>query len=1111
MRTKKHYENGHWRDACQAAENEMRRVDTGKESTVSRKYKRISLRGFSLYIILALCIIACLPALGQTGNATLGGIVADRTGAIVLNAYVRVTNIDTGVAQNAVTNGAGRFAVSGLNPGKYVVHISHAGFADEEIKDVTLNVSDKRELDVRLQVANRQETVTVDAGGATINTTDATVSTVIDRQFVNDIPMNGRSFQTLVMLAPGVVTSSPQGNALGEFSVNGMRTNSNNYMVDGVSASNSASFNSAAGSAGMAPSVTALGTTHSMLNVDALQEFRIATSTYSAEYGRQPGAQISFRSRSGTNSYHGTAFEYLRNSVFDANNWFNTYSTQPLPTPPERQHDFGGTLGGPLSLPHLYSGKDRAFFFFSYEGLRLDQPQPASIFYVPSNGTHNVATYANAQYKNIRAYAPGALQAALNAWPLPNCDTSINPQCVDYGTGMSPYLQTPPATGVIDSVNARVDYQLLPGTHLFARYGDATSSAVTYNTNGPDIASTVLRNRIYLLGADNSSGATFTNELRLQYSPSYYDKPEVPSQANGGQSFNFNTAQGLAPVGGETWMEFLIPNKSIIYQQSYGSQQFQPNASDTVTWIRGRHLFKAGVDYRQTTAYYGDGALSRGPYATYQFTSASQILANKPKAVTATNYLRSDPTTKNLGLFVQDEWRMLPNLSLSLGLRWDLYPPPSVSGAQMFTYTGDLNSPSSLGLSPQGASLYQTTYTNFAPRIGVAWVISNQRGRELVLRVGGGLFYDGISISQTFGAGYGLGSAVTSTYSGKPQGVFPLTAADILIPVAIPPTAPYSFTYYPDPHIVPPSALQWSASMEQALGGKQSFSLGYVASTGHKLSTLKEYSLSKLNPQFGTIDQYENGPGSSYNSMQLQYRRQALRGLQVIASYTWSHAIDWASTDYYSADMPLQHGNSDNDVRHNFTAALVYNLPSDYSSRWERIILGRWNADLWMVARSAFPYEPSGAAITDPATGNITYGRLNYNGQPPYVSVHGIPGGRQINPAVFRVPMTGQVGTAPRNFLRGFGENQENIAIQRSFPIYERTQLQFRAEAFNIINHPTFGSVNTTCGATVAGTACNNVLMGQATSTLSSSLSGLSSLYQQGGPRSLQFMLKLQF
>jgi TonB dependent receptor len=255
-----------------------------------------------------------------------------------------------------------------------------------------------------------------------------------------------------------------------------------------------------------------------------------------------------------------------------------------------------------------------------------------------------------------------------------------------------------------------------------------------------------------------------------------------------------------------------------------------------------------------------------------------------------------------------NEWRMLPRLSLSLGLRWDLYPPPSVSGAQMFTYTGDVNKPSSLGLSAQGAPLYKTTYTNFAPRVGVAWVISNQPGRELVLRVGGGLFHDGISISQTFGAGYGLGSAVTSTYSSKPQGVFPLMAADILIPVTIPSRAPYSFTYYPDPHIAPPSILQWSASIEQALGSKQSFSLGYVASTGRKLSTLKEYSLSKLNPLFGTIDQYENGPGSSYNSMQLQYKRQALRVLQVITSYTWSHAIDWASTDYYSADMPLQHG-----------------------------------------------------------------------------------------------------------------------------------------------------------------------------------------------------------
>jgi len=302
--------------------------------------------------------------------------------------------------------------------------------------------------------------------------------------------------------------------------------------------------------------------------------------------------------------------------------------------------------------------------------------------------------------------------------------------------------------------------------------------------------------------------------------------------------------------------------------------------------------------------------------------------------------------------------------------------------------------------------------------------------------------------------------------------------------------------------------------VEQSLGTKQSLLIGYVASQGLKLSTLRWYSYSAaVSPLVSEIYQYENGPGSTYNSLQTQYKRQMAQGLQAIVSYTWSHAIDSASSDLFTATMPLQKGNGDEDVRHNFTAAAVYNLPSSYNNRFKQAVLGYWNADLWFVARSAFPYEVSGPSITNPATGQLTYEALNYNGLYPYVKKSSIPGGRQINPAVFSVPLASAngVGDAPRNFLRSFGEAQANLAIQRNFPLYERLNLQFRAEAFNFTNHPNFGGVSTTCGSSTAGQACNNVLMGQATSTLSASLGGLSSLYQQGGPRSLQFMLKLHF
>ncbi|QHN03164.1 TonB-dependent receptor [Granulicella sp. WH15] len=1048
----------------------------------------------------------------QGSNASLTGVIQDSSKAFIPDVRVLAINTDTNQKFEAKTNKDGNYSIPSLPVGPYQMQIEKLGFRTILKEDLFLHTQDVLQINFQMAVGSTSETVTVTGEGAPINTSDATVGTVIDRQFVADIPMNGRSFQSLVALSPGVLTNTPQASAAtpannnqGQFSVNGMRSDANNFTVDGASAMNAPAYNSYAGSAGAMPSGTALGTTQSIISVDAMEEFKIATSSYSAEYGRLPGAQVSFRSRSGTNDYHGTAYDYLRNSAFDANNWFNTYSTSPLPTPKERQNDFGGTFGGPISIPRVYSGKDHLFFFFSYEGLRLTLPSAASITTVPSNGTFNTATYTNPAYKNLRANAPAALQPLLNAYPLPNCSTATNPQCVDNGLGGSPFIFSATTRGLINSINARVDYQIAPTMRLFARYSDTIS-----NTSGPtalDLSATNTRNRIYLLGLDHALRGNIANELRLQYSSAVFNGLNTPGNVGGAVPINLYTAQGLPNPTGETLIEMSLPSGSFFYEENDGSSQYQPNALDTVSWSHGRHLVKAGVNYLQTTAYYGDGTLSRGPRVVYNFTNADTVLSNAA-SITAQNILRTDPTTKNLGLFVQDEWHLFPRLSLSLGLRWDVNPPPSVSGAPTTTYTGNVNNPSSLGLSKPGAPLFQTTYTDFAPRLGVAVTIYDAPGHELVFRGGGGLFYDSISLNGTYGGGTNLGAASQGTYTGH---AFPLTASQILLPVTINP--PYSFLNYPANNIVPPYSIQWNGSLEQALGQKQTVTVGYVVSLGRKLSTIQQYSVNKFNPLFNTFYLFVNGPGSNYNSLQMKYQRQLNHGLQALASYTWSHAIDWATADNSrTAAFPLQRGNSDNDVRNNFTAALVYNLPTNYENRFVKSVLGYWNADLWFVARSAFPYEPVGPAVVDPATGYQISGELNYNGKQPYVNKAGIPGGRQVDPTIFSVTASPLgAGNAPRNFLRGFGENQANFAVQRSFPLFERSQLQFRAEAFNVANHPAFGTVNTTCGVTAPGATCNNVLMGQATNTLSNGLGGSSALYQQGGPRSLQFMLKLLF
>ncbi len=1073
-----------------------------------------------LATVIVSLLIPC-AAFSQSNNAAITGVIEDPAKAVIPGVSVTAINTKTGERITSKTNGSGQYAIPALTPGTYRIEVDKEGFRGIIEGGLILHTQDIVQLNFHMALGSSSETVTVNADTNNINTTNAEVGMVVDRNFVQEMPLNGRSFQDLMLLTPGANYATPQGGAsMGEISVNGQRTDGNSVSVDGASGSNQAAPVSGSGSAGMIQSMSALGTTQSTISVDAMQEFKIATSTYSAEFGRQPGAQVNITSRAGTNSYHGTLSEYLRNAIFDGNDWFNTYAAKVVAKPQEKQNDFGGTFGGPLSIPHLWSAKDRAFFFFAYEGLRLVSPTSSLIYYVPSNGTYNTATYTNPLYKNLRANTQDPVaRSFLNAMPLPNCDTSIQPQCVDKGDGFSPFLRPSlPSHSQFNSVSARIDYQFKPWLRLFARYADNPSASSAPAGVGPYIQANQYRTRTFLLGADSVVAENITNELRLQYSPaqyrtvSYYD----PAIA---KPFDLWGLSGM-PAGGYFVTSFRMPSSGTmaIYQVSFGSLQFQPNAVDTITWNHGNHLFKAGADFRQTTARYGDGQYSKGPEAYYVWTTADQILSNQLNQVLTDVYDRQDVTNKNLGLFIQDEWRLHPRITLSLGLRWDFAPPPSVSGGTYYTYTGDVSNPSTLALSRPNAPLYKTVYSDFAPRLGIAVKLHDEPGHELVLRGGAGLYYSLVGNYGAFGNGTTLGSGETYTYTQATpiKATFPLTQSEIELPIK-PPSAPYSIQLTPANNLHPPSSIQWSVALEQALGSRQSFTMSYVGSAGRDLVLFKEYNVSsQTNKLFSTLQLYENGPGSSYNSLQLKFQRQMFHGLQALASYTWAHALDSASTELYTYYLPLQKGNSNQDIRHNFSTALVYTVPGGYTNRFERAILANWTTALRVAARTGFPVSPSGATVTDLSSGYEYTTRLNYNGGNPYVYKKGIPGGRQFNPATFSVPVAGQTGNAPRNFLRGFGFGQADLAIDRNFPIYERARLQFRAEAFNVLNHPSFGPLNVGCGTTTAGTTCNNTLFGQATSSLANTAYGaasinLSSLYQNGGPRSMQLALKLEF
>lgn len=1030
-----------------------------------------------VYAMLFLSFVAGCRAFAQSTSAAISGIVTDPAGRAIADASVMLINDATGVEYPTRTNGVGIYSIPVLPPGHYHMQVSKVGFKTIIKPDIILNVQSALGINYSLPVGAASESVTVRAGSSLLNTTDASVSTVIDHQFVKNMPLNGRSFQDLISMTPGVVTQSPQSYTNngynGDFSVNGQRTESNYYTVDGVSANINAGYptgGAQTATGGTIPASTALGTTQSLLSVDALQEFRVQSATYSAEYGGSPGGQFAFVTRSGTNAVHGSLFEYLRNNYFDANDWFNDHYRDPIS--PLRQNDFGGTVGGPITIPHLYRGTDRSFFFVSYEGLRLVQPQAASIQYVPDNA--------------IRSNAPVSLQSILNAFPLPT------PGGVDSGI-FAQFIQGYSLPGNINSTSIRLDQHVSSRWSLFFRYGYTPSFVESRILS--EIDKDAVTARTFTFGLTGQLSPSLTNEFRLGYARSASTTTTDFDNFGGAAPINLANAMGIgsAPTAYAAFYMF-IPGigSSYLIQDDATNRSRQWNLVDTVSKVAGRHQLKFGFDYRSILSPLNPPT----PYAFAEYASGASILNNAATFLELQNSLPAYPIFHEFGVFAQDEWAIVPRVSLSLGLRWEMDPPPgTANGLPAYTVSGSPSNPASLTLDPRGTALWATGHYNFAPRLGVAYQASTRPGWETVLRAGGGVFFD-TNNSVAAGGFSALGFSSYQTYSSAP---LPVTAEQINFPVTV--AAPYTgASVYAFPqHLQLPYTLQWSAAVEQALGRSQALTITYVGSNGRRLQQQQTFYVTASNPNFGYVYAYPSGVTSSYNALQAQFQRTVRHGLEALASYTWSHSLDFGSTD---ASLPLTRGNSDFDVRNNFQAGLTWDLSEVAAYGWKAVTLDHWGLDLRAMARTAFPVTLSGNTLTNPVSGYYTSNANLVPGKPIYLYGNQYPGGRAVNPEAFALPNGNDPGDAPRNFVRGFGENQFNFAVRRQFPIVDRASVQFRAEAFNILNHPNFGYVDP---------SLEDKTFGLATKSLNQSLGTVASQYQQGGPRSMQFSLRLLF
>jgi hypothetical protein len=1057
-----------------------------------------------------ICILALAMVFLPTGAAaqgtpagTISGYIVDPTGLTVPGARVVVESANTGATRDVFSNQQGLYSVPALLPGPYNITAEANGFKTFHQNDVVLEAEQTARLDFALTIGSRTETITVEGSASLLNTSDASVSTLIGNRFVENMPLNGRSFSSLIDLTPGVVLAPANYYEQGQFSVNGQRPDANYYMVDGVSANLGnvgSGGNLAQSGAGQLPATTAFGGTNNLVSLDALEEFRIETSTFAPEYGRTPGAQISVVTKSGTNGFHGTAFEYFRNDVLDANDWFADHDD--LKKPELRQNDFGGVLGGPLI-------KDKLFFFGSYEGLRVRQPLVANT-YVPDQ-----ATLLTAQATQPVVYP------LLNAFPKPT------PGGQDFGNGTAAFTASYSDPSTLNSSGIRIDYLASQRVTIFGRYSDAPSSIAERGSGGGtdltaynSVDNTKYGFQSLTVGTNQALSPRLTNELRFNYSR---------SRAN--DFFTLDNFGGAVPPTEPQLYGSLVPPQNSFFAffgdfNNHGLKFFtgklgdnlqqQINLTDSLSRVIGAHQLKFGLDYRRLNPE--EGAV---PYQLeYVFGSVSNILANTvPEAFAVARTADVQLVFSNWSLFAQDTWNLTHALTVTYGLRWEYNATPSSPNGTLPFTVNQVDNLATMTLAPVGTPLWHAQKHDFAPRLGVAW----HARPNLVVRAGAGIFYD-------------LG------YSGVADGMsaFPYVQEKLLLstpssPLSFPLSnanaAPPPFTTSPpvsdldvvDPNHVLPRTYEWNAAVEERLGKADVLTLTYLGAGGRKLMR-QDFYLAP-NPNFsGEVNIMRNGATSSYQALQAQFCHRLAHDLQTLLSYTWAHSIDDVSSDADYLNVPpdespssLERGSSDYDIRQTFAGAVSYDIPGPGSGIWNSI-LGNWSTDSIIYARSATPVN----VVTglNPFVGTFLSGSSSVQrpdvipGVPFYLDESGEPGGKIINAAAFSLPTTSVQCDLGRNALRGFGATQLDLTLRRRFRLTERVSLQARGDLFNIFNHPNFGSPE---NYLYSSPGVANPLFGQSTSTLASYLGsggqggGLNPLYQIGGPRSIQLALKLVF
>lgn len=993
------------------------------------------------FVILA----AALPfAHAQTSEGRILGTVYDQSGAVIGGAKITVTNTATNVSHQLVTSGAGEYVAPNLEPGSYTVAAEAAGFKKALSTQLVLEVSRDVRMDLKLQPGAATETVEVTAEGALADTTDATLNGVLSNKAISELPVQGRDFQNLLELHPGVQRTP--GGGFHSVTSNGNRTDDNNFFIDGADDNDAYYGETVVNDAGIS------GTPASFLPLDSIQEFNTQEGP-SADYGVKPGVVMNIGIKSGTNQIHGTAYYFNRNSAYDARNYFNP---APQSVSALNMHEFGVSLGGPIK-------KDKWFYFFNYEGIRdkvgnpgvTDSPVTASLatqmggianadgspnsalYSVPDaisyfNNPTNVA-YCQANYDSSSACAVNPLSSQLTQLFLPN-----------PGFTMS---QSDPAAINFDFVNknhgdnlvAKTDYVLSKNNVLSARFIYANTNQTEEDTIPlrPEWLSTTSPiTQVFGVSLASTPSSAWSNEVRFSYNS--FNESIAPVDHNlNPTTYGLNTGVTDPRLFG---FPRITPGSEFNYMGGNSSWPLNTTPSktysfsDTASYTRGRQTVRFGGSFRFGDVDYYRAGYGRG---RVDFRELYQFLSGD---VRRWRFLYGDPTRqvsqKSSGFFVQDDVKATPNITLNLGLRYDLTTPIKDSHNLLANY--DPNSVSGLVQVGQGiGSPYPMTHNNISPRVGMAWDIYGTG--KTVLRSGFGMIFEQPSIRTFMFNGGGLnlnpsgipyvdGNGVTQEPTGTITSFLQISTDGTQINWLQPNQSPTIFpgssgnvcsvdvqcdVFGVDQHLRTPYVMNWNINVQQELTPSMLLQVAYVANHGVKL-----YSVTDINqvnplyddggeeigrplvtncpvsqggqgfggpchPQIGFLDELGNRSGSNYNSLQVTLTKRYSKGLYLLAGYTYGHAIDTATSNLAgvppdSNNYNAERGNGDYDIRHRFTLSATYDLPS-MKTKWQ--MLEGWQVTSILNLQAGEPYTLGDFSDDISFTGEFN-DRWNMTGNP---------------------------------------------------------------------------------------------------------------------------------